>query len=116
MIFCALMRVSSHRFFLTLLVHYIQSLASLVIADLFLYESWASRYFFNGVFPEDWHSFLVFECIGDLDLHLNRMIKVSLSFFKVDIVNFSLPIEIRLPLWVEFLGQRFLGKCKVLDL
>ena len=60
MFFRTLMRISPHRFFLTLLVNDIQSLAPLVLADLLLDEPWTSGDFFDGIFLEDWHSFLVF--------------------------------------------------------
>ena len=75
------MRVSPHRFFIALLIDYIKALASLVFAELLLDEPWAFGYFFNGVLFEDWHSFLVFERICDLDFHFYWMVEVGLSFF-----------------------------------
>ena len=98
------MCVSSHRFFIALFIYYIQALASFVFAELLLDEPWAFGYFFNGVLFEDWHSFLVFECICDLDFHFDWMVEVGLSFFQVDVVDFSLSVEIRLPLRIKLFG------------
>lgn len=54
-------------------------------------------YRFEFVLFENWHSLLIPQCVCDFELHVDWMIFVSLAFLKVDVVNSSVPVNIRPP-------------------